>query len=180
MGARVMVFGVTAITFNRVGKEDTLMVFFMLFAFYLFIQAKVVDRSQSKLVNRLRNLSGVSFGLMMASKYFPHYLGLNMLYHHNYSMRRTERRRSALEDAAEFLSVDGTRFRAGQPGDSFAKGVDLLECVFRRKVADAHRLFARRSSLQEQHFAFTILGHAAYFYLLWLAIKVPSRVLVLL
>ena len=81
-------FGVTAITYNRIGKEDTLMVFFMLFAFYLFIQAKKVDRTNKKLVGRLLNLSAVSFGLMMASKYFPHYLGLNMLYHHNYSVRQ--------------------------------------------------------------------------------------------
>jgi predicted membrane-bound mannosyltransferase len=45
-------FGVTAITYNRIGKEDTLMVFFMLFAFYLFIQAKKVDRTNHKLVAR--------------------------------------------------------------------------------------------------------------------------------
>src|SRR5438094_234740 len=78
-------FGITAITFNRIGKEDTLMVFFMLFAFYFFISAKQTNGNMKQRFSRLRNLSGVSFGLMMASKYFPHYLGLNMLYHHNYS-----------------------------------------------------------------------------------------------
>src|SRR5882672_7574417 len=79
-------FGVNAITYNRVGKEDTLMVFFMLFAFYLFIRSKQVKGPTW--FHRLRNLSAVSFGLMMAAKYFPHYLGLNMLYHHFFPVRK--------------------------------------------------------------------------------------------
>src|SRR5439155_3071238 len=60
-------FGVNAITYNRIGKEDTLMVFFMLFGFYLFIRAKQVK--DPAWFARLRNLSAVSFGLMLASKY---------------------------------------------------------------------------------------------------------------
>ena len=108
-------FGVNAITFNRIGKEDTLMVFFMLFAFYLFIQAKLVDRSKSKLVNRLRNLSGVSFGLMMASKYFPHYLGLNMLYHHNYSVRPHKPGEPRWKTPLSFFIVMGIAFLLANP-----------------------------------------------------------------
>src|ERR1044072_5934436 len=32
--------GINAITHNRIGKEDSLLVFFMLFAFYFFVRAK--------------------------------------------------------------------------------------------------------------------------------------------
>src|SRR5258706_6782350 len=77
-------FGVNAITYNRIGKEDTLMVFFMLFAFYLFIRSKQVK--DQTWFHRLRNLSAVSFGLMIAAKYFPHYLGLILLYHHSFTL----------------------------------------------------------------------------------------------
>ena len=38
-------FGVNAITYNRIGKEDTLMVFFLLFAFYFFLRARQVRHS---------------------------------------------------------------------------------------------------------------------------------------
>src|ERR1051326_6963593 len=72
-------FGVNAITYNRIGKEDTLMVFFLLFAFHFFLRAKQVDTREHQLINTFLNLSSVSFGLMMASKYFPHYLGLNKI-----------------------------------------------------------------------------------------------------
>ncbi|MCA1605408.1 MAG: glycosyltransferase family 39 protein, partial [Acidobacteria bacterium] len=80
--------GVNAITLNRVGKEDTLLVFFMLFACYFYLRAKQTDARETKVRNKNYLLSGISFGLMMASKYFPHYLGLNSLYHHYARVRR--------------------------------------------------------------------------------------------
>jgi dolichyl-phosphate-mannose--protein O-mannosyl transferase len=74
-------FGVNAITYNRIGKEDTLMVFFMLYAFYFFLRARQIDTRAQPRLRKYLNLSAISFGLMMAAKYFPHYFGLNMLYH---------------------------------------------------------------------------------------------------
>src|SRR5262245_34744116 len=50
-------FGVNAITYNRVGKEDTLMVFFMLFAFYFFLRAKQTDTREQKAVKKNLALS---------------------------------------------------------------------------------------------------------------------------
>ena len=38
--------------------------------------------------------SAVSFGLMLASKYFPHYFGLNMLYHHYAKLQASASRAS--------------------------------------------------------------------------------------
>lgn len=63
--------GINAITYNRIGKEDTLMVFFMLFAFYFYLRAKQADTRNVRIVKRNYVLSGISFGLMLASKYFP-------------------------------------------------------------------------------------------------------------
>jgi len=82
--------GVNAITYNRIGKEETLLVFFLLFGFYFYLRAK--QTSTLNLPVRRRNylLSGISFGLMLASKYFPHYLGLNALYHQYFRVRKRE------------------------------------------------------------------------------------------
>src|SRR6266550_6972035 len=80
--------GVNAITINRIGKEDTLLVFFMLFAFYFYLRAKQTDARNVALRKRNYLRSGISFGLMLASKYFPHYFGLNQLYHHNFHVRK--------------------------------------------------------------------------------------------
>lgn len=68
------------IAINRLLKEDTLLIFFTYLAFYLFLRAKreVEDRGGE----RFFALSGLCFGLALASKYYLHYLGLFLLFWH--------------------------------------------------------------------------------------------------
>src|SRR2546423_1456829 len=170
-------FGVNAITFNRIGKEDTLMVFFMLFAFYLFIQAKLVDRSKSKLLNRLRNLSGVSFGLMMASKYFPHYLGLNMLYHHNYSMRPHKEGEARWKTPLSFFIVMGVAFLIANPIILVPKVWGYLNAYSGERLL-THTGYLMGDKLYKNNISRSpFWATPVYFYLLYLAIKVPLAVL---
>src|SRR5205085_11780280 len=67
--------------FNRIGKEDILLVFFMFSGFYLYHRAKRLAAADWRDQERLYALAGAAFGLMTASKYFPHYFGLNALYY---------------------------------------------------------------------------------------------------
>lgn len=43
LAAAFWAVGINAITHNRIGKEDTLLVFFMLFAFFFFVRAKQIS-----------------------------------------------------------------------------------------------------------------------------------------
>lgn len=70
-----------AIAINRVAKEDTLLVFFAWLAYYLYIRAKHVSFLNAASRDVFYAVAGASFGLMLASKYFPHYLGLIFLYY---------------------------------------------------------------------------------------------------
>ncbi len=74
--------GLNAIAINRVAKEDTLLVFFLWLAFYFFMKAKHEGPVDTARRQWLYRLSGASFGLMLASKYFPHYMGLIFLYNY--------------------------------------------------------------------------------------------------
>src|SRR5260370_12667119 len=74
--------GLNAIWFNRVAKEDTLMVFFTFLGYYLYTLAKSQPPEDTDRQTRFYGLAGLAFGLMIASKYFPHYLGLNALFFH--------------------------------------------------------------------------------------------------
>jgi len=74
--------GTLAIMDNRLAKEDTLLVFFTWLGYYLYLRAKKVALAEPQRAEKLYVGSGASFGLMLASKYFPHYLGLNFLYHY--------------------------------------------------------------------------------------------------
>ena len=70
-----------AIAVNRIAKEDTLLVFFTWLAYYFYLRAKALGPVATGQRSRFYTASGASFGLMLASKYFPHYLGLNALYY---------------------------------------------------------------------------------------------------
>ncbi|MGA9768295.1 MAG: glycosyltransferase family 39 protein [Blastocatellia bacterium] len=73
--------GMDAIWFSRIVKEDSLLVFFMFSGFYLYHRAKSLPATDIAGQERLYALAGAAFGLMMASKYFPHYFGLNALFY---------------------------------------------------------------------------------------------------
>lgn len=90
LAAALWAGGVNAIGLNRIGKEDTLLVFFMLFGFYFYLRAKLTSPRFREFRRRNYFLSAGAFGLMIASKYFPHFLGLNMLYHHNFHVRKAQ------------------------------------------------------------------------------------------
>jgi hypothetical protein len=170
-------FGVNAITYNRIGKEDTLMVFFMLFAFYLFIQAKKTDGNRTKLVSRLRNLSAVGFGLMMASKYFPHYLGLNMLYHHNYSVRDRQPGERRWKTPLSFFVLMGVAFVVANPAILLPKVWNYLNAYSGEKLL-THTGYLMGDSLYKNTISRSpFWATPVYFYLLFLAIKVPLAVL---
>lgn len=77
---------ITAI--NRIGKEDTLMMFFFLLAVGFYERAKVVGvhclpgTPQFRHAQRWYQSSAAAFGLMIASKYMPHFWGIYALFNH--------------------------------------------------------------------------------------------------
>jgi len=74
--------GTLAIMDNRLAKEDTLLVFFMWLGYYFYHRAKKTAAADPRGAGKHYIASGPSFGLMLASKYFPHYFGLNFLHYY--------------------------------------------------------------------------------------------------
>ena len=68
------------IAINRLAKEETPVTFFTLLAIYLYSRAKKASTETS--TRRWLNLSGISFGLGVASQYMVHLFGLNALAWH--------------------------------------------------------------------------------------------------
>lgn len=64
---------------NRIGKEDTFLVFFFLVGVWLYERAKQVGVTDPAGAQRWYVASGASFGLMLASKYMPHFIGMYAL-----------------------------------------------------------------------------------------------------
>src|SRR5258706_9385874 len=122
-------FGVNAITYNRIGKEDTLMVFFMLFAFYLYIRSKQVvsppaksQRCQFWFDDRCEIFSSLPGFEHALSSFLPG--------------AKTICRRVSLADPAQLLPDYRRGTGAGESGDFAAQRLELSRRVFGRKTAD--------------------------------------------
>jgi hypothetical protein len=71
---------VNVIAINRIGKEDTFLLFFFLLAVWCYERAKRQGASDPSGAQRWYTRSGAAFGLMLASKYMPQLLGIYALF----------------------------------------------------------------------------------------------------
>jgi hypothetical protein len=178
LAAAFWALGINAITHNRIGKEDTLLVFFMLFAFYFFLRAKQIPPSDKPARHKRYAASAVSFGLMIASKYFPHYFGLNMLFHHIFHVRNPERREPSGKTPGWFYLGIIAVFLLASPAVLLPEVWRYMNAYMgERLLTHSGYLFAGqlyKNNMSSSPF----WGTPIYFYLLFLAIKVPLLILI--
>jgi hypothetical protein len=169
--------GMNAITFNRIGKEDTLLVFFMLFAFYFYLRAKQTDTRNTALRKRNYFFSGISFGFMLASKYFPHYFGLNALYHHNFHVRQREPGEPVGKTPQLFYIVIVIAFLVANPPVLLPQVWEYLNAYMSEKLL-VHSGYLFADHLYKNNVSRSpFWGTPVYFYLVFMAIKIPLLVL---
>ena len=168
--------GINAITHNRIGKEDTLLVFFMLFGFYFFLRAKQIPPSDKPARHKRYAASAVSFGLMIASKYFPHYFGLNMLFHHIFHVRKPEPREPSGKTPGWFyLAIIGV-FLLASPAVLLPEVWRYMNAYMGERLL-THSGYLFGGQLYKNNMSSSpFWGTPIYFYLLFLAIKVPLLV----
>ena len=103
----VWAFDVNAIAINRIGKEDTFLLLFFLLAVLCYERAKRRGLDDPDGAQPWYTLSGAFFGLMLASKYMPHYLGIyalfNVLTDPNPGLNKPNRLRHYAAIAAAFV-----------------------------------------------------------------------------
>jgi hypothetical protein len=172
-------FGTIAIMDNRIAKEDTLLVFFAWLGYYFYIKAKnasaIGTRGNSEPSGKWYAAAGASFGLMLASKYFPHYLSLIILYYFlplNRGAYPALRRRDYFLLFGTFAIV----FLAADPIVLFPSTIKYMLHYAAEGTMTHH------GYLMMGHFYFDDPAHLRggmpwYFYLLMLAIKTPLPVL---
>jgi hypothetical protein len=177
VAAALWATGVGAVTYNRVAKEDTLLVFFMLFALYFYIRAKQASGFDPARKKRNYVLSGVSWGLMFASKYFPHYFGLNMLYHYLFHVRTRAAGEPRGSTPFVFYVVVFATFLLVNPAVLSPKTWAYLSAY------SSEQLLTHHGYLMGETLYYNVVSKApfgatpVYFYLLYLLTKTPPPVL---
>ena len=178
LAAALWTFGINAITYNRIAKEDTLLVFFMLFAFYFYVRAKQSGPREVKRKRRSYILSGASFGLMFASKYFPHYFGLNMLYHHYFRVRERQPGEPSGRTPWYFYLLVGVVFLIANPVILLPQTWTYLDAYTNEQLL-SHTGYLMGDVLYKNNMSGTpFWATPIYFYALFLAIKVPLPVII--
>jgi hypothetical protein len=117
--AAAAVWAVTAeaIAINRIAKEDTFLVFFCWLAYWAYVRAKRVAAAGLPSAAAY-GLSGACFGLMLASKYFPNYLGILFFVYLIYgavSGARPDNPRMAGPDYRAFFGLLAAAFLLANP-----------------------------------------------------------------
>ena len=178
--AALWAFGINAITYNRIAKEDTLLVFFMLFAFYFYLRAKQTSGHDPKAKRKFYSLSGISFGLMMASKYFPHYFGLNMLYYYLFNVRERQPGEPKGYTPALFYILIGVAFLIANPTILLPQTWEYLNAFTSGRLL-THNGYLMGDTLYNNTMSGTpFWGTPLYFYALFLLIKLPLPLLLAL
>ena len=167
-----------AISFNRIAKEDTFLLFFFLIANIIWLRGQRVAESEPD-----RNpapyywASAVAFGAMAASKYLPQYVSISISY---YWM---------------FQAIPETRWRLGRPrfllffiimGIAFAifnPPIFLPETWHQIRNFTSHKMLGHNSyefmgKLYPHEVKAWFQGLPVYFYGVFLAIKLPLLTLI--
>jgi hypothetical protein len=175
--AALWALGGNAIWFNRVTKEDTLLVFFMLTGYALYSSAKSRPAWDISGQERLYGLAGIAFGLMLCSKYFPHYYGLLALFYHLAGHDRRDnrpltRRITAIHVGALLITFLVFNFAILLP--------DTWSYLWKYVHADlfTHHGYVVMNQLYPNDLARTPSGSPWFFYWLYLLVKMPIPIIV--
>jgi hypothetical protein len=169
-------FGLNAIWFNRIGKEDTLFLFFMFLGFYFYHHAKERGASDSQGQERFYALAGAAFGLMVCSKYFPHYILLNGLFYTIIGYNRVNNRPLTRPMWAKYFGAMIFAFMICNPA-IFLPQTWRYIWAFVKEDLLTHHGYLVMDELFNNTMAETPLGNPWYFYLLYLAVKLPVPIL---
>lgn len=164
--------GVNVIAFNRIAKEDSLMVFFFVMAFYFYDHGKTAEGLREAQREKYYLLSAACLGLQLASKYFIHYWGLMMFSYYVMGKEGLDRRPVPGRTWLKFYVTYALVFIVANPIIlSPANFRYLLQYVGEKTMT--HHGYLMMGQLYLNSPSTTPFGTPAYFYLLFLAVKTP-------
>jgi hypothetical protein len=170
-------FGLNAIWFNRIGKEDTLLLFFMFLAFYFYHRAKQRRATDIEGQEKFYALAGAAFGLMFSSKYFPHYFALNALFYTLVGYNSLTNRPLTKRMWAKYFGAMVLAFSIFNPAVFSPQTWRYLWAYVHEDLL-THHGYVVMNQLFDNTMGGTSSGNPWYFYLLYLAVKMPLPVLV--
>jgi len=178
ISAALWSFDPLTISFNRIAKEDTFLVFFFLLMNVFWLHGQRVAESQPhRNPNPFYWAAAASFGAMMASKYVPQLLAIPAAYYYAFQGMAPTRWRLGKRKFLKFFLVMGVAFLICNP-------TILLPDTWRTIAKFAGSKMMGHDSYEFMgrlypHRAFDWLrGEPWYFYFVLLGVKLPVAALI--
>jgi len=178
ISAALWSFDPLTISFNRIAKEDTFLVFFFLLMNVFWLRGQRVAESQPhRNPEKFYWAAAASFGAMMASKYVPQLLTIPVAYYWTFQGIGPTRWRLGKKNFLKFFLVMGAAFLIFNPTillpDTWR--TILKFTGYKLMGHDSYEFMGR---LYPHRMADWLRGEPWYFYFVLLAVKLPMATLI--
>jgi hypothetical protein len=176
VAAALWAAGPMPIAVNRIAKEDTQLVFFFWSCLYFYERAKRYGANHVAAQARTFGVAGACLGLMLASKYFPHFWGVLFLLYH-FAGRDETNQPLTRADVVAFNAAFVGFFVAFNPVVLSPATWDYF-LHYAREGTVTHHGYEMMGRIYPNNLSASPGGLPVYFYPLMLALKSPLAVVV--
>lgn len=173
ISAALWSFDPLTISFNRIAKEDTFLVFFFLLANFFWLRGQREAESQPhRSPERFYWLAAASFGAMLASKYLPQLFAISVAYYYTFQRIPTTRWRLGKKKFLKFFIVMGAAFLIFNPTILLPETwrTMLKFAGYKMMGHDSYEFIGR---LYPHRMADWLRGQPWYFYFVLFGVKLP-------
>jgi 4-amino-4-deoxy-L-arabinose transferase-like glycosyltransferase len=167
----------TGISFNRIAKEDTFLLFFFLLANVFWVRGQRVAESGEGKPEPYYWATAAAFGAMMASKYLPHFLAISVSYYYIFQGIPATRWRMGKRKWLIFFGIMGAAFLVCNP-TILLPGTWHEMRVFAGEKRIGHDSYEFMGSLYRNQMTLWLKGSPWYFYYVFMGVKLSLPVVV--
>lgn len=162
----------TAISFNRIAKEDTFLLFFFLLANVFWLKSQRVAEAGKRSPEPLYWATAASYGAMMASKYMPHLMAVGVSYYYIFQGIPATQWRMGKKRFFIFFIVMGVVFLICNP-TILLPGTWHEMRVFAGEKRIGHGSYEYMGSLYLNQMSLWLKGMPWHFYYVFMGVKLP-------
>lgn len=177
IGAALWSFDPSAISFNRVAKEDSFLLFFFLLANVFWLRGQRVAESTDRNPNIYYWATAASYGAMIASKYLPHLFAISMCYYWMFQRLPETRWRLGKKRILKVFAIMGIVFLILSPTILLPETWRQMG-LFAGGKRVSHDAYEFMNQLYPQRVSDWLKGIPVYFYVVFTAVKLPVLTIV--
>jgi predicted membrane-bound dolichyl-phosphate-mannose-protein mannosyltransferase len=165
----------SGIGFGRIAKEDTFFIFFFLLANFFWLKSQRIAESMRGRPEPYIWATAVAFGMMMASKYLPHFIGISVSYYHIFQAIPATRWRMGKKKFLIFFAIMGGTFLICNPA-ILLPGTWHEMRLFAGEHRIGHDSYEFMGQLYPNQLTLWLKGSPWYFYFVFMGVKMSLPV----